>query len=165
MIEKQRLRSKDGFGSVLGLYRASCGGSWGSLGGALGPLDRLERASKFVLEPSWASLARFLLPKMALGAFWGCLWLVLGAPEGLFGGVLASDKPISTIKTAFPSSGNPDHRHGCQNRPSDATRSSRSSKFSCEHELANQRLRAGSSATAGAAPMWIRLVRRRTESQ
>ena len=40
---------------------------------------------------------------MALGAFWGCLWLVLGAPEGLFGGVLASVKPFSTIKTALPS--------------------------------------------------------------
>ena len=40
---------------------------------------------------------------MALGAFWGCLWLVLGAPEGLLRVVLASVKPISTIKTVFPS--------------------------------------------------------------
>ena len=40
---------------------------------------------------------------MALGAFWGCLWLVLGAPEGLLKVVLASVKPISTIKTALPS--------------------------------------------------------------
>ena len=40
---------------------------------------------------------------MALGAFWGCLWLVLGAPEGLLRVVLASVKPISTIKTALPS--------------------------------------------------------------
>ena len=40
---------------------------------------------------------------MALGGFWGRLWLVFGAPEGLLGGVLASDKPISTIKTALPS--------------------------------------------------------------
>ena len=40
---------------------------------------------------------------MALGGFWGRLWLVLGAPEGLLGGVLASDKPISTIKTVLPS--------------------------------------------------------------
>ena len=67
------------------------------------PLDRPKRASRFVLALSWASFARFLLPKMALGGFWGRLWLVLGAPEGLLGGVLASDKPISTIKTAFPS--------------------------------------------------------------
>ena len=36
-------------------------------------------------------------------AFWGRLWLVFGAPAGLLGGVLASDKPISTIKTALPS--------------------------------------------------------------
>ena len=69
----------------------------------MGPLDRPKRASRFVLELSWASFARFLLPKMALGRFWGRLWLVLGAPEGLFRGVLASDKPISTIKTALPS--------------------------------------------------------------
>ena len=39
---------------------------------------------------------------MALGGFWGRLWLVFGAPEGLLGGVLASVKPISTIKTAIP---------------------------------------------------------------
>ena len=69
----------------------------------MGLLDRPKRASRFVLELSWASFARFLLPKMALGAFWGCPGVVLGAPEGLLGGVLASDKPISTIKTALPS--------------------------------------------------------------
>ena len=40
---------------------------------------------------------------MALGAFWGRLWLVFGDPENLLGGVLASVKPISTIKTALPS--------------------------------------------------------------
>ena len=40
---------------------------------------------------------------MALGASWGCFWLVLGAPEGLLRVALASVKPISTIKTAFPS--------------------------------------------------------------
>ena len=38
-----------------------------------------------------------------LGSVVGRLWLVFGAPEGLLGGVLASVKPISTIKTAFPS--------------------------------------------------------------
>ena len=69
----------------------------------MGPLDRPKRASRFVLELSWASFARFLLPKMALGAFCGCLWLLLGAPEGLLRVVLASVKPISTIKTALPS--------------------------------------------------------------
>ena len=40
---------------------------------------------------------------MALGGFWGRLWLVLGAPEGFLRVVLASVKPISTIKTALPS--------------------------------------------------------------
>ena len=38
-----------------------------------------------------------------MGGFWGRIWLVFGAPEGLLGGVLASVKPISTMKTAFPS--------------------------------------------------------------
>ena len=40
---------------------------------------------------------------MAWGASWGCIWLVLGVPEGLVRVVLASVKPISTIKTALPS--------------------------------------------------------------
>ena len=115
-LKKQRCRSKDGFESVLGLSRAPFGSSWGSLGSSLGPLDRPKRASRFVLELSWAWFARFLLPKMALGTSWGCFWLVwgapegllrlvLGAPEGLLRVVLASGKPISTIKTAFPSFG------------------------------------------------------------
>ena len=67
----------------MGLSRATLGSSWGSLGSSLGPLDQPKRASRFVLELSWAWFARFLLPKMALGASWGCFWLVLGAPEGL----------------------------------------------------------------------------------
>ena len=82
-LKNQRFRPKDGFESVLGLPRATLGSSWGSLGSSLGPLDRPKRASRFVLELSWAWFARFLLPKMALGASWGCFWLVLGAPEGL----------------------------------------------------------------------------------
>ena len=102
-LKNHHFRSKDGFESVLGLSRAPFGSSWGALGSSLGPLDRPKRASRFVLELSWASFARFLLPKMALGALWGCLWLVLGAPEGLLRVVLASVKPISTIKTALPS--------------------------------------------------------------
>ena len=92
---------------VLKAFWGSHGLLLGALGGLLagswGPLHRPKRASTSVLEPSWASFARFLLPKMALGAFWGCLSLVLGAPEGPLRVVLASVKPISTIKTALPS--------------------------------------------------------------
>ena len=91
------------FGGSLGLLLEALGGSWGALGSSLGPPDRPKKAPRFVLGLSWVWFARFLLPKMALGGFWGRLWLVLGAPEGLFGDVLASDKPISTIKTALPS--------------------------------------------------------------
>ena len=75
----------------------------GALGSSLGPLDRPKKASRFVLGLSWVWFARFLLPKMALGGFWGHLWLVLGAPDGLLRVVLASVKPISIIKTAHPS--------------------------------------------------------------
>ena len=74
-----------------------------ALGSSLGLLNRPKRASRFVLELSWASFARFLLPNMDLGGFWGRLWLVLGAPGSILRGALASDKPISTIKTALPS--------------------------------------------------------------
>merc|ERR1712023_382465 len=102
-LKNQRFRHKDGFESVLGLSRATLGSSWGYLGSSLGPLDRPKRASRFVLELSWAWFTRFLLPKMALGASWGCFWLVLGVPEGLLRVALASVKPISTIRAAFPS--------------------------------------------------------------
>ena len=88
----------------MGLSRAPFGSSLGAFGRSEGPLDPPKRASRYILELSWAWFARLLLPKMALGAFWGCLWLVLGAPESLLGGGgLASVKPISTVKTAFPS--------------------------------------------------------------
>ena len=91
-LKNHHFRSKNGFENVWGLPRASFGSSWGALGGllgalgsSLGPLDRPKRASRFVLELSWASFARFLLPKMALGRFWGRLWLVLSAPEAFLG--------------------------------------------------------------------------------
>ena len=87
-MKNQHVRSKDGFENVLGLHRAPFGNSWGALGSSFGLLDRPKRASRFVLELSWASFARFLLPKMALGAFWGCLWLVLGARGGFLGALL-----------------------------------------------------------------------------
>ena len=86
-LKNQRFRPKDGFESVLGLSRAPFGSSWGSLGSSLGPLDRPKRASRFVLELSWAWFARFLLPKMALGGFWGrrCRFLSpLGTSWGRF---------------------------------------------------------------------------------
>ena len=82
-LKNQRFRSKDGFESVLGLSWAPFGSFRGYLGSSLGPLDRPNRASRFALELFWAWFDRFLLPKMALGASWGCFWLVLGAPEGL----------------------------------------------------------------------------------
>ena len=82
-LKNQRFRSKDGFENVLGLPRAPFGSSWGALGSSEGPLDLPEMASRDILELSWAWFARLLLPKMALGGFWGRIWLVLGAPEGL----------------------------------------------------------------------------------
>ena len=97
-LKNQCFRSKDGFESVLGLSRAPLGSSRGSLGNSFGPLDRPKRASRFVLELSWAWFARFLLPKMALGASWGCFWLVLGAPEGLLRLVLGAPEGLLRVE-------------------------------------------------------------------
>ena len=94
---------------VLEAFWGSLGLVLGALGGLLGGSWELFGASRstkvgprLVLELSWASFARVLLPKMALGALWGCLWLGLAAPEGLVRFVLASVKPISIIETALP---------------------------------------------------------------
>ena len=70
-LRNQRFRSKHGFAIVLGLSRAPLGSSWGALGSSEGLLNRPKRASRFMLELSWAWFARLLLPKMALGGFWG----------------------------------------------------------------------------------------------
>ena len=67
-LKKQRLRPKDDVENGLGLCRAPFESSWGYLGSSLGLLDRPNRASRFALELSWASFARFLLPTMAWGA-------------------------------------------------------------------------------------------------
>ena len=93
------LAAEDGLGSVLGLSWAPPGGSWGSLGSSLGPLDRPKGTSSFVLELPWASFARFLLPKMVVRAFWGRPWLDFDASGGVGGGVLVSVKSILTTKT------------------------------------------------------------------
>ena len=98
-LKQRRFRSKYGFESALGLSLEHLGSSWGSLGGSLGPLHRPLKASRSLLELSWASFARFLLPKMVLRAFGGRIWLVSGAPRILLGGILLSVKPTLTIKT------------------------------------------------------------------
>ena len=105
VLKHQRFRPKDGFESVLGLSRAPFGSSWGSLGSSLGPLDRPQRASRFVLELSWAWFARFLLPKMALGASWGCFW-ILGAPEGLLRLVLGAPEGLLRVEIGLTDANN-----------------------------------------------------------
>ena len=89
--------------SFLGSPGLLFGSSSKAFGSSEGALDRPKRASRFILELSWPWFACLLLPKMALVGFWGHLWLVLGAPDGLLRVVLASVTPISTIKTALPS--------------------------------------------------------------
>ena len=71
------------FGGSLGLLLEALGGFWEALGNSLGTLDRPQKTPRFVLGLSWVLFTRLLLPKMALGGFWGRLWLVFGAPEGL----------------------------------------------------------------------------------
>merc|ERR1712078_6468 len=85
------------FWELLGL-------SWGSLGSSFGPLDRPKRASRFVLELSWASFARFLLPKMALGGFWGRPWLVLVLPRAFWGVFWPPSNRFRPSKLPFRSS-------------------------------------------------------------
>ena len=82
----------------------------GALGGLLGVSWELLRASgstKEGLQSRLGTLLGFVCSRLAaedgLGNVVGCIWLVFGAPENLLGGVLASVKTISTIKTAFPS--------------------------------------------------------------
>ena len=86
-LKNQRFRSKDGFEIVLGLSRALFRSSWKALGRSEGPLDRPKRASRFILELSWAWFARLLLPKITLRGPWGrrCRFLSpLGTSCGRF---------------------------------------------------------------------------------
>ena len=94
-LKNQRFRPKDGFESVLGLSRALFRSSWGYLGSSLGPLDRPNRASRFALELSWASFARFLLPTMA----WGASMSFLISSRSLLGSILNSHTDPPTIET------------------------------------------------------------------
>ena len=64
---KRRFRSEDGLGNALGLPRGPLGTSRANIGGSLGPLNRPNQVTRFILELEWASYARFLLPKMASG--------------------------------------------------------------------------------------------------
>ena len=89
---------------------------WGSLGlllGALGGLQgvswelrRASRSTKEGLQIRLGTLLGLVCSLLAaedgLGSVLGPSLARFGAPEGLLGGVLASVKPISTIKTAFP---------------------------------------------------------------
>ena len=81
----ERFRSKNGFAIVLGLSRALFGSSWKARGRSEGPLDPPKRASRFILELSWAWFARLLLPKMALGGFWAVdvVFYLLSEPLGV----------------------------------------------------------------------------------
>jgi len=50
----QRVLPTNGFEIVLGFSRATLGNSLAALGSSEGPLDRPKRASRFILELSWA---------------------------------------------------------------------------------------------------------------
>ena len=90
---------------------------WGSLGLLLGALGALLGVSWELLRASGSTkeglqirlgtllglVCSLLAAESGLGRVLGPPLARFGAPEGLLGGVLASVKPISTIKTAFPS--------------------------------------------------------------
>ena len=89
---------------------------WGSLGLLLGALGALLGVSWELLRASGSTkeglqirlgtllglVCSLLAAENGLGRVLGPPLARFGAPEGLLGGVLASVKPISTIKTAIP---------------------------------------------------------------
>ena len=89
---------------------------WGSLGLLLGALGALLGVSWELLRASGSTkeglqirlgtllglVCSLLAAENGLGRVLGPSLARFGAPEGLLGGVLASVKPISTIKTAIP---------------------------------------------------------------
>ena len=94
----QRFRSKNGFAIVFGLSRAPFGSSWGALGRSEGPLDRPKRASRFILELSWAWFARLLLPKITLRGFWDRRCRFFISSRNLLGLILSSYTDPPTLK-------------------------------------------------------------------
>ena len=54
LLKNQLFRSRNGFAVVLGLPRAPFGSSWATLGSSEGLLDGPQRASRFIMELSWA---------------------------------------------------------------------------------------------------------------
>ena len=89
---------------------------WGSLGLLLGALGALLGVSWELLRASGSTkeglqirlgtllglVCSLLAAESGFGSVLGPSLARFGAPEGLLGGVLASVKPISTIKTAIP---------------------------------------------------------------
>ena len=53
-LKNPLFRSRNGFAVVLGLSRAPFGSSWAALGSSEGLLDGPQRASRFIMELSWA---------------------------------------------------------------------------------------------------------------
>ena len=102
-LKKHHFRSKDGFGSAFWLPWAPFGGSWGLFGASGSTTEGFQIPLKTLLGLACSPESLAKLPFGVLRAFWDRHWLVFRAPEGLYGGVLASVKPISTIKTALPS--------------------------------------------------------------
>ena len=94
---------------VLKTFWGSLGLLWGALGGFLGGSWELFGASRSTKEGLQIRLGTLLglvclllAAENGLGRVLGPPLARFGAPEGLLGGVLASVKPISTIKTAIP---------------------------------------------------------------
>ena len=93
-LKNQSFVLEDRFGSVLALFRASFGCSWGYFWGFLGFLDRLNRVSRFALELSWASFALFLLLTMA----WGAPMSFFISSRCLLGSILSSQTDAPTLE-------------------------------------------------------------------
>ena len=75
MFEKSAFETRRWFCERVGALLGSFVKLWGSLRSSLGPLDRPQKASRFLLELSWASSAG---PENVPGPLWDRLWCSKG---------------------------------------------------------------------------------------
>ena len=85
-------------GLLLGALGGFLGGSWELFGASRSTKEGLQIRLGTLL----GLVCSLLAAESVLGRVLGPPLARFGAPEGLLGGVLASVKPISTIKTAIP---------------------------------------------------------------
>ena len=90
------------FGGSLGLLLGALGGFLGGSWELFGASRSTKEGLQIRLGTLLGLVCSLLAAESGFGSVLGPSLARFGAPEGLLGGVLASVKPISTIKTAIP---------------------------------------------------------------